>query len=38
MINAEAQQNGRIYNLAGQRVDNAFKGIVIVNGKKIVKK
>ena len=38
MINAEAQQNGRIYNLAGQRVDNAFKGIVIVGGKKIVKK
>ena len=38
MINAEAQQNGRFYNLAGQRVDNAFKGIVIVNGKKIVKK
>lgn len=38
MISAEAQQNGRIYNLAGQRVDNAFKGIVIVGGKKIVKK
>ena len=26
------------YNLAGQRVDSGYKGIVIVNGKKIVKK
>jgi hypothetical protein len=26
-----------IYNLAGQRVDNGFKGIVIKDGKKFVK-
>ena len=26
------------YNLAGQRVDKAFKGVVIVNGKKMVRK
>ena len=26
------------YNLAGQRVDNGYKGIVIVNGKKLLRK
>ena len=26
------------YNLAGQRVDNNYKGIVIVNGKKYLRK
>ena len=26
------------YNLAGQRVDNAYKGVVIVNGKKMIRK
>ena len=30
-------ENGAIYNLAGQRVNNAQKGIFIVNGKKVVK-
>lgn len=29
--------NGEAYNLAGQRVGNAAKGITIVNGKKVVK-
>ena len=29
--------NGEAYNLAGQRVGKDYKGIVIVNGKKIVK-
>ena len=30
--------NGNIYNLAGQKVDAAYKGIVIKNGKKVVVK
>jgi hypothetical protein len=30
--------NGAIYNLAGQKVGNSFKGIVIMNGKKFVVK
>ena len=30
--------DGPIYNLAGQRVDENYKGVVIQNGKKIVKK
>ena len=30
--------NGLIYNLAGQRVDNSYKGLVIKNGKKVVQK
>lgn len=32
-----AAENGAIYNLAGQRVNNAQKGIFIVNGNKVVK-
>lgn len=31
------QQNGATYNLAGQQVNDSFKGIVIQNGKKVVK-
>ena len=31
------QQSEGIYNTAGQRVSNSFKGIVIINGKKYVK-
>ena len=31
-------QNGNIYNLQGQKVNRAQKGVYIVNGKKIVKK
>ena len=30
--------NGLIYNLAGQRVDNNYKGLVIKNGQKIIQK
>ena len=30
--------NGAAYNLAGQKVDKNFKGIVIVNGKKMMQK
>ena len=33
-IEAASAANGAMYNLAGQRVDKAYKGIVIVNGKK----
>ena len=34
---ATANENTPIYNLAGQRVSNSFKGIAIQNGKKFVK-
>ena len=38
-INADAANgNGAIYNISGQRVDDNYKGIVIINGKKIMKK
>ena len=30
--------NEVVYNLAGQRVDKNFKGIVIINGKKVIRK
>lgn len=30
--------NGNVYNLAGQRISNDYKGIVIVNGKKYLNK
>jgi hypothetical protein len=37
-VNATAEAgDGRLYNLAGQRVGNTYKGIVIVNGKKMIK-
>ena len=32
------EKNGAIYNLAGQKVDKNYKGIVIVNGKKMMMK
>ena len=31
------QESNGIFNIAGQRVNNSFKGIVIINGKKYVK-
>ena len=31
-------ENAPIYNLAGQRVDKSFKGVVIKNGKKFIQK
>jgi hypothetical protein len=31
-------ENAVRYNLAGQKVDNSFKGVVIVNGKKMLQK
>ena len=30
--------NEVVYNLAGQRVDKNFKGMVIINGKKVIRK
>ena len=35
---AAAVQNGTIYNLAGQVVNRGYKGLVIINGKKVVMK
>lgn len=37
-VNAEADTNAPIYNIAGQRVENVGKGIYIRNGKKFVVK
>ena len=34
-VNEEA---GRTYNLSGQRVNDSYKGVVIVNGKKVLKR
>lgn len=34
----KAQKNGVLYNLAGQRVDASYKGVVIQNGKKMINK
>ncbi|MBO5624871.1 MAG: chitobiase/beta-hexosaminidase C-terminal domain-containing protein [Prevotella sp.] len=36
-IEAENNANAPAFNLAGQRVNNSFKGIVIKNGKKYIK-
>ena len=37
-ILAEAVENGKVYNLQGQKVQKAQKGLYIVNGKKMVVK
>lgn len=37
-VKAGATENGAIYNLAGQKVDESYKGVVIQNGKKVVVK
>ena len=37
-IESELLNSGKVYNLNGQRVDNNYKGVVIVNGKKVIKK
>ena len=37
-INADVQESGVIYNLAGQRVSKATHGIYVKNGKKVVVK
>jgi len=33
-----AEFNGAIYNIAGQKVDASYKGLVIKNGKKVIQK
>ena len=38
ITNDNTVKNGTRYNLAGQRVNNSYKGIVIENGKKFVVK
>jgi len=37
-VKAQKTQNNAIYNLAGQKVGNDYKGIVIVNGRKFMQK
>lgn len=35
----EKRENDNVaYNLAGQRVNNSYKGVVIINGKKVIRK
>ena len=36
-INTKTINNGVIYNLSGQRVDENYRGVVIKNGKKMIK-
>lgn len=36
-VNAAKAENGVMYNLAGQKVNNGYKGVVIMNGKKMMK-
>jgi hypothetical protein len=35
-LNNVAKANGPIYNMAGQRVEKALKGVYIQNGKKFI--
>ena len=35
---ADANANAPAYNLAGQKVDNSYKGLIIKNGRKIIQK
>lgn len=37
-VKAELDADAPIYNLAGQKVDKSFKGVVIQNGKKMIQK
>ncbi len=37
-VKAVKADNGALYNLAGQKVNDSYKGVVIMNGKKIVMK
>ena len=34
----QGMENGAAYNVAGQRVEASYKGLVIINGKKVVRK
>jgi hypothetical protein len=37
-IKTDADVNAPVYNLAGQKVDKSYKGVVIMNGKKMIQK
>ncbi len=37
-VKMEKDDNATIYNLAGQKVDNSYKGLIIKNGKKMLQK
>ncbi len=37
-VETEVQNNGVIYNMAGQKVDASYKGVIIKNGKKYFQK
>lgn len=37
-LNAAKAENGAIYNVAGQKVNAGYKGLIIMNGKKFVNK
>ena len=37
-VKAANAENGVRYNLAGQKVDKSYKGVVIMNGKKMIQK
>lgn len=37
-VNAANEQNGAIYNIAGQKVNEGYKGLIIKNGQKVIKK
>ena len=37
-IEADKAQNSVIYNLAGQKVENSYKGLVIMDGRKFMQK
>jgi hypothetical protein len=37
-VKADNMGNGLRYNLAGQRVDNSYKGLVVKDGKKFIQK
>ena len=37
-VKNDKNTNGKIYNLNGQVVDENYKGVVIINGKKIIKR
>ena len=37
-VQNEAENDGEIFNLSGQKVNGAYKGIVIKNGKKMIQK
>ena len=37
-LNTKTEKNGEVFNTAGQKVDKSYKGVVIMNGKKMIQK